>query len=280
MKAQVETISPEVAVHLLNTNTSNRPVRSRTTVRAIAKDIVAGRWALNGESIVVSDTGRLLDGQHRLLAIVEAKLPVRALVVRGIPEGAFTTIDSNCGGRTVGDCLAIDKVPYATHVAAVARLIIGYRDYGRLYPHGLSKNEIRAYAQMHPEIAEWVALAHPSPVITASTLAAVCCLACDSGHLSAVARAFLSGAVDGAGLERGDARHTLRELILNMKGRRGAKLSKPYEFNAVAQAWNAYVQGRELRVIRAKAAPLIEIVGSRRNETGEAEAKPQLRRVA
>ena len=65
----IETIDPETAAKWLKCNTRNRPVR-RGHVNFIAREISSGLWQLNGQTIVVSDTEDVLDGQHRLHAVI------------------------------------------------------------------------------------------------------------------------------------------------------------------------------------------------------------------
>ncbi|KAF7277615.1 hypothetical protein GWI33_002970, partial [Rhynchophorus ferrugineus] len=81
--AQVETITPDLARQYLAFNTHNRNVRSYR-VKGYAADMRDGRWTLNGEAIKFSADGTLLDGQHRLQAVIEADVAVQMLVVRGV----------------------------------------------------------------------------------------------------------------------------------------------------------------------------------------------------
>lgn len=84
MNAAVETITPELAQIYLARNTKNYRRINQRTVEEYAKDMAAGRWAENGECIKFHADGRLLDGQHRLRAIIKAGCPIKMLVVHGI----------------------------------------------------------------------------------------------------------------------------------------------------------------------------------------------------
>ena len=59
------TITPEFAKALLELNGINRPL-SDPTLKGYIKTLETDRWKLNGETIKVTTSGRLLDGQHRL----------------------------------------------------------------------------------------------------------------------------------------------------------------------------------------------------------------------
>jgi len=92
MASFVMTITPEWAQRILETkNTGNRPVRKQK-VDEYAKVIKAGKWQLNGQTITLGEN-RLIDGQHRLLAVVKAGVPITSFVATGVSEDVFNTVD-------------------------------------------------------------------------------------------------------------------------------------------------------------------------------------------
>lgn len=111
-------ITPAAARRLLEKNENNRPVQ-QNVVNNIARDITEGRWAMNGESIIVADEGFLNDGQHRLWAIVEADMPVRSIVVWGVSRDTRITVDTG-RARTTGELLHMTGVLNATACATIA----------------------------------------------------------------------------------------------------------------------------------------------------------------
>jgi hypothetical protein len=84
----IETITPAKARKYLEANTGNFRPRDQARVKRYAGEMSAGEWELNGESIKFSVNGELLDGQHRLLAVVEANSPIRMAVTRNIAAEA------------------------------------------------------------------------------------------------------------------------------------------------------------------------------------------------
>jgi len=92
-------VSPAVAAQWLTLNTGNRKP-SRAKVRRFAEVIREGKWLLNGETIKFSASGRLVDGQSRLQAIVEAGKPATLEVRGGLPDEAQQTMD--CGETRKG----------------------------------------------------------------------------------------------------------------------------------------------------------------------------------
>lgn len=103
---RIVTITPEEATHLLEMNASNRPLNDQH-VQRIARQIADGKWRFNGDTIKIAASNDILDGQHRLWAIVEAKVPVQTIVVRGIHPDAFATIDTLRKPRSGSDVLAL-----------------------------------------------------------------------------------------------------------------------------------------------------------------------------
>lgn len=100
-------LTPEEAVRMLEYNTLNRPLNDQH-VKRIASQIIAGKWEFNGDTIKFSAKNEILDGQHRLWAIVEAKMAVETVIVRGIEKKAFATIDTLRKPRSGADILALN----------------------------------------------------------------------------------------------------------------------------------------------------------------------------
>lgn len=124
--AEVVTLTPALAKIILTNNPGNRNIRP-VKVRHFARDMAAGRWPLNGETIIIADTGELNDGQHRLLAIIDANTTVPATIFFGAPRDSRTTVDQG-SARGAGAYLRMDGHPYAEASAAVARSILGYEE--------------------------------------------------------------------------------------------------------------------------------------------------------
>lgn len=120
-----ENITPAKAQEYLETSVGNRPI-SKVFVHSYADTMRQGKWILNGVAIIFDSEGHLQDGHHRLRAVIEANIPVRFDVIRGVDPSSFTTYD--CGRhRTVGQLLAMQDVKHYNLVASIvvanARLI-------------------------------------------------------------------------------------------------------------------------------------------------------------
>jgi len=99
-----ELITPAIAMDWLdNANTSNRSV-SEAHVQRLARDMASGEWKLTHEGIAFDPSGILIDGQHRLWAVVLSETPVEMHVWRNVTRDALMAID--CGkARTLRDML-------------------------------------------------------------------------------------------------------------------------------------------------------------------------------
>jgi hypothetical protein len=102
-QGNMELITPEVAATYLKHNEHNpRKVVSSKQVEAYARDMKAGEWFNNGEAIVFDANGNLKDGQHRLLAVVKAGVPVYMFVIRGV-DPMVTTFDYGLNRRMAAE---------------------------------------------------------------------------------------------------------------------------------------------------------------------------------
>jgi hypothetical protein len=94
--SQIMEVTPLQASRWLDSNTCNRPLNHKHVER-LAEDMRAGRWRLTHQGIAFDCEGLLLDGQHRLWAIVEADVPVKMRVFFNEPTESRLVLD--CGKR-------------------------------------------------------------------------------------------------------------------------------------------------------------------------------------
>jgi len=149
----VEPVTPARAAQFLEANRRNRPVII-AYVETLARDMRAGRWALNPQPICFGADGRLLNGQHRLLAIIQSGVTIELPIIRGLPDAAFDTYDIQA---RQGPMLA-DVLPGfgdGALVAAMANLLwrhectpLGSR------PLKASAAELRDVLAAHPRLVE------------------------------------------------------------------------------------------------------------------------------
>jgi hypothetical protein len=129
---EIVTITPELAQEWLDRGGNNRKV-TRRRIEAMTAAIQRGEWQLTGEAIKLDDEGRVRDGQNRLHAIVQAGIPVRSVVARGVSEDAFDVMDTG-RSRNAADVLHIHGFPSQNALAAAARGLMFIERYGRVFP--------------------------------------------------------------------------------------------------------------------------------------------------
>lgn len=112
-------VTPQIATRILEHNKNNRPI-SDPHVRRIADQIATGRWRFNGDTIKISADESVLDGQHRLWAIIQSNTPVETIIVRGLENDAFATIDTIRRQRSGADVLSRKGIKVSRQVAASA----------------------------------------------------------------------------------------------------------------------------------------------------------------
>lgn len=104
----IEAVDPSLAKVLLEGNVINRPL-SGSLVDSIARDILNDRWQVSHQGLALASDGRLLDGQHRLHAIIKANREVQIPVTYNVPPEAFSVIDLNGRPRTIADIAALTR---------------------------------------------------------------------------------------------------------------------------------------------------------------------------
>lgn len=150
-----EFITPERAIELLNRNTHNRKARL-TVVHRYSQEILKGNWQENtGESIKISDRGRILDGQHRLMAIVKANQGVNFHIAYGINDNAFSVIDIGAN-RTAADIFHIGGAKNAHIIPPAIQAWILIKKGFHLKPSrngSLTSQELLSIYEQNPQ--EW-----------------------------------------------------------------------------------------------------------------------------
>lgn len=101
-------VTPEIASLMLERNRQNRPLSRARTLRILSK-MRADRWVFTHQGMAFSTDGYLLDGQHRLAALIEYGKPCEFNITYGLPPEAFRDIDALGGGRNAADLLAIRR---------------------------------------------------------------------------------------------------------------------------------------------------------------------------
>ena len=110
-------ITPESAKELLKLNVSNRPL-NQVTVDWYAKQMTNGQWTISGQTISISDKNTLIDGQHRLAAVVKSGKEIMFNVAYNVPFQSFVNYDS-VRSRGLCDVFAIENILNYKSISAI-----------------------------------------------------------------------------------------------------------------------------------------------------------------
>lgn len=121
VKINIATIYPDDAEKLLENNPINRKP-SKKVIKQYADDMKNGDFLFSNHTVCLSDEGKLLDGQQRLMACVEADSPFSTILVEGLPEHVIKVIDSG-KKRSYADQLGMDGYANAALLAASVKML-------------------------------------------------------------------------------------------------------------------------------------------------------------
>lgn len=79
MNCELVDITPEIARSYLNHNGHNRPIR-KFWVRELALRMKEGSFETRRDGLLIDENGNLLNGQHRLSAVIESGSTVKMWV--------------------------------------------------------------------------------------------------------------------------------------------------------------------------------------------------------
>lgn len=171
----IETITPEIAEELLAHNPKNRNFREKKIKQYVAQ-ILENKWQLNGETIKICQDGTLLDGQHRLGAIIQAQIPIDIVVVRNLSRDVFSTIDIG-SLRTAKDYLFIEGFKYPDSLAGAARTVEVLKSNTEIQKHAfkynrsdISLDRIIEIVEEHPELSNAVNLCNTVFIYTSKLI--------------------------------------------------------------------------------------------------------------
>ena len=114
-----EDVTPSLAASYLKHNIStNRTIR-KALVDRYAADMKSGHWSQASGSVMFDHLGNLVDGQHRMSAVVQAGITVR-MKMESIPEGASLEGIDRGRSRTIGDLLELRGLADKGHGISLA----------------------------------------------------------------------------------------------------------------------------------------------------------------
>lgn len=250
-KAEIRTATKQLVDTLLAMNTSNRSIKPRV-VEKYARDIKAGKWVLTNQGIGVSESGVMIDGQHRLEAIKACGYPpVDILVVTGLSDDCKLAVDQHAK-RSARDMLQFAFDCRVTHAApAIATALICSKS-PQGWAGGQTMSEIYDCIVEHAEeIEAVVAIPKAASSFAAPYLAAfVDCVKSGIGNMEKLTK-FIRDVESGEMLSKQEPQFHFRNFVISTRKSGGGSTVRKERFEKAKKAFTAYASGQKMGVLRA-----------------------------
>jgi len=244
----------------------NRPL-SASTVARYAAEMQHGHWMLTHQGIAFDDAGHLIDGQHRLHAIVKSGVGVDMAVTRDVPAiqtrngvsaRAFDGID-RLRLRNVGQCLEISHgLKQGNRLAACANTILRIANCSAMSTSVPTALKVLAIYEEHISALLPKSLhAHPAEMRVCPILATLAfARVTHRKHVDL----FAKQAFTGDNIRSGDPAKTLR--IFSTKAIKATKQGAGFSLlmaRATANAFMAFLDMREIKRVSDSDAGLRDL---------------------
>lgn len=250
LELRVLNVGPDLAAAWLEKNDSNRN-EAKGNKAKITRSMELADFRFLGDPVRFDVDNILLDGQHRLKAIVETGVEIPLLIIRGFKSEAQLYMDQG-KTRQAGDQVKLAGVTLhsGNNWAAIARLIIRWDAgdvLGNLLVPGTA--EIVAFCEEHKDQmtravaaagAQYRRVGGRKPVAGATFYFAELID-------EQLAHKFFRQLATGEDIRNGDPVFALRDTLLKRKGTGGSRLNSNEELSLFVRAWNAARRGISLQ---------------------------------
>ncbi len=251
-----EYVTAPLAKTLLASNADNQRGIRMNKVDQYVRDMLAGSWPITGETIKVSTEGVLIDGQHRLTAVVHAaklrpEIGVPMLIAYNVDPAVMPVLDTGVP-RGLHDLVGITThATNSTLVAAVVRRILQWENGNYTGTSGWAggmPTHTESLQRLSKDVEGFVAAASRGKDVQKARLAPgapsgtafylFCQLDEDKAHL------FFDQLIGGANLDETSPVLTLRNRLV-----RKDRLRAPEYVALYCRTWNAWREGRTLGAV-------------------------------
>lgn len=266
MKTEIKQvmIDPAHAAELLQRNKNNRNVRENQ-VEALAAAMKKGEWELSNDAIVVSEGGLLLNGQHRLLAVVKSGVTCPFILFTGASDSSFDIMDTPTirkvsdviqrkGGTNTVRCSSV----IAKYLNICGDMESGWETVWRFHNSAQStrRAKIEAYELLHEDIHKWLnkcdCLLSQNIVLAPITLLAAFALFLEKKlhHPEEKIVNFLKELCIDGRTSNGTILHVRKKLIRHKM--KADLLPRHDDFRYIIRAWNDFLQNRSVQTINTR----------------------------
>ena len=258
----LETVTPAKAQKWLDNQKVNRKP-SLDRVGAFVAMVERGEFHAEESTLSFYEDGRLADGQHRLLMVVQTGKTFKFRIQRGVGEEFFAHVD-DVKPRGLYDCLYIEGEAHWIALAATIRNCYAYEIARTMYHTnraslGYPSNAVYLnWLEANPTVRESVRLAElwktqliglvpPSMVAVTHYLF--------SRKEPELAGEFWEAVSKGVGVQsEHDPRSILRERLIKGVRQESYKMTSRYRSAIILKAWNAWINGDSIRHLKWRPA--------------------------
>jgi len=217
------------------------------SVKAFARDLKALRWTFNGATICFDASGALIDGQHRLLAFIEADTFPSVIVVRGLTADAYSDIDSGIS-RTYSDAFKHAGIPSYAAASSACNAWKAYGAGGSPRTYRASKKELLEAYEKHAESITWALYRWASldGLISQTRRVFLCSYAYERMG-EELTNSFFNALEKSVGSQSAIA---FRKVLVRESNKTRGKIPQDEVIALGLKAMKAHSQGRQLKVLR------------------------------
>lgn len=247
-------VTPKIAKEWLTFSEQDEEFRNRkldeARVNQYASDMKAGRWqSETGENIKFAPDGVLIDGQHRLHAIIKSNSSIVLTIAKNVEKSKATVLDTG-KQRSIGDAMMIRKIACPNEHAAGIKQYYQFTRGGHKDNYMALSNDLAI--QMYFDEEEFWKETHSEQVrfyreigrkLNPSFIyGAIAYLRKKSKHKDKITPFFTEICVDGE-VKNGTVKN-FRKIIDKNYVDKKSSLSKAYLTAYFTKSWNAYVEDK------------------------------------
>ena len=245
MSFYTQLVTPDMARVLLVKNKVNRKP-SEVNVNFLAKQMLEGNFKKTGQTIQISKSGNLLDGQHRLLAIIKSNITVELNFCDGLDDEIFDVIDTG-KSRTTADIFSVQGYKNPGELSSAITNLLQIKA-GSRNVQKVSNSKNLDFVKDNPELPEIVNLCHKEnrkfKSLSTGAIAAIYYTFSKLHHEDA--ETFFDKYYSGVGMENSDVVLMLRnKLMQDAVNKR--KYTSEQKVALVIAAWNIMRKGKVVK---------------------------------
>lgn len=255
---EATTVTPDMARTWLDVPTERQRQLIHSHIGNLAKQMTMGRYVFTPEPIMLGVHGEVVDGQHRLWAVIESGIPTRFMVAYGVDSAVFDHINKGVK-RTASQFIAHRNRSTIAGAAKVSLLwyetdgaMLNWTGATNVFTDEMILGEWETES-VYGERAQVCALIQREARVNSAMTLALARLTWE-GAEEEVWNDWATGLLTGADLSHGDPRLTLRNKFMQDYRALNNSANRRRAWAYIVKAWNAHASETSLSVLRFRAA--------------------------